>query len=427
MKILINVYYLNDLGGIIPCTENLVYGLKKIGHKVTVVQSAPKAGFTRKSGPPERLVEDYYYKTSDRHAAFEKGIGTGYLCRISQFWWDMPKMTYADVAKLSEDCDLLIHMVPIPTPQSQLRGNMEWMKIYETCMAPQYAYIHDTNMQKLYPHILNVCDYLDGLICVHPAAYNSVSELPVDRFLIPNPHKPNQSRDHKYDMTYREHQIFNVQNFKRWKRADDLIRAVPHLANYNIQTRIGGGGIEQHYMSSITGKIKKEYVNAHGISIWDEALLSGFCTYTGYITSKEVVKEMNDARLVVDCSWSKQHVQYGSHFNRVIVEAMNCGAVPVATTWAMDGSSYFEQNKNYFAYDPDISPHDLAYFLETCIGDTYKLQRMSDANIALLHTHFKPDRIAKKVVDPHKYLKAKKGTPSDLLKANAVKVMEKFK
>jgi hypothetical protein len=36
---------------------------------------------------------------------------------------------------------------------------------------------------------------------------------------------------------------------------------------------------------------------------------------------------------LIDPSWSNTYVQYGAHFNRVVIDALICGAVPIMRDW----------------------------------------------------------------------------------------------
>ncbi len=241
MKILIETSRLNDLGGIVPCVENLTIGLKRLGHEVDAVWSGPKTG-----RPPERRRDALYRKAKTSHAPWQRfPEGTGWWFRNMLEWWDMPTLSWEEVADF--ECDLLIHGVPVPTVSRTTRGRPQWPNMYAMSRADrQIVYVHDAHFRDLYPHLLEVARHIDVAVCVHEAAHKSCEMLPTPRALIPNPHdvkggpvKP---------IAERPNRLLSLQNFKSWKHVDDLIRAVPHVIGCEV--RLAGGGIEQQYMTS---------------------------------------------------------------------------------------------------------------------------------------------------------------------------------
>lgn len=428
MKILINVFYINDFGGIVPCVENLALGMKRLDHDVQVVMSMPRRGYIRRGEPPAKRVEDGpFYHGRDAHAEFERGVGTGYWHRISLGWWDMPKLSYAEVAAIK--CDLMVHMVPVPNPIKETRGCLDWEWLYHDSGAErQLVYIHDANFPRAYPHLVYYADRLHGAVCVHEAAYNSTTELPCPRVLIPNPHNVKVNlRDGSKPMRRRGLTMFSVQNFKRWKHVDDLVRAIPHLSS-DLEVRVAGGGIEQRYISS-TEKIKPEYLDEDGVPIWRRALDTNM-TYLSFVTSAQRNEELAKARLLIDPSWSPTIIRYGCHFNRVMVEAMDMGAVPVCTEAAMRGSTLFEPGVNCLTYDHELSPAELAERLEDWTRDTRKLSRIQHDNRKLLD-QFRPENIAHRVIefsqeDPEDMADYECGAPKKKLLEAADRKMEKF-
>ena len=382
MKILVETARINDLGGIVPCIEQLVRGLKANGHEVEAVWSGPNTLRQKTGSPTERRIETVYRKARTAHAPWQRYMdGTGYWFRNSLEWWDMPVLSWQDIAE--RECDLIIHAVPVPTLSRNTRGvGQGWQDMYLFTNAhKQLVYIHDVHFEQRYPHLIEVAPAIDGAICVHEAAFHSTEALPIPRDFIPNPH--DISVEHGNCIANRADRIISLQNFKAWKHVDDLIRAIQHLIFTHAV--VAGGGIEQQYMTAGPDKIKSKYLE-DGEPIWDLAAKAGM-EYLSYISSEERDQELRLARCLIDTSWSTLHEQYGCHFNRVFVEAMDAGAVPIVTKSAMKGSTLFKEEENYIAYDhslPKEDPQGFADFIDGTMARTKKLEEIAFNNIEML-------------------------------------------
>jgi glycosyltransferase involved in cell wall biosynthesis len=141
----------------------------------------------------------------------------------------------------------------------------------------------------------------------------------------------------------RENKILSIQTFKRWKRVDDLIRAVPYMKN--VKTLVGGYGIEAAYMMS-KDKCKDEYFatkqydpnvtpDREGKRIWENAENSGNFEYLGFISGAKRDEILQTSKFLVDPSWSNT---FGEHFNRVVVDAMRIGTVPIAVNFGVSNN-----------------------------------------------------------------------------------------
>ena len=79
--------------------------------------------------------------------------------------------------------------------------------------------------------------------------------------------------------------------------------------------------------------------------------------YIGFITEAKRDEYLQDVKFLLDPSWSKT---YGEHFNRVIVDAMKQGVVPIARNLGVssneDGVGIFKPNENYLMIPWDASP-----------------------------------------------------------------------
>lgn len=387
MNIILAHHQIQDWGGIVNYTENLIVGLRSHGHTCTPVMLKNKGV----SGIPK-------IKDRSLDAGWEIGAGTGLQIHQKQGWEGMPSINYIKEFTtwndITDSADLIIWIIPVPTCTKANKGDIAWVDLYES-MVPQVCVIHDGNMPKLYPHLLNLCQrgLLDGIVCVHDAAYNSAKVLPVRRILLPNPHNVEEVDD--TPVSERDEGLVSLQTFKRWKRVDDLIRAIPYMATTHDKI-ICGGGIEYHYLTSDT-KCKKEYMTQDGDRIWDVAEMYGM-DFKGYVTTEERDELLSTNRLLVDPSWSKNYSGYGAHFNRVMIEAMVKGCVPVCTDLAMRDSSLFVAGKHYLEIPYDISPEGYGKQLSEWIENTTLLGLIQNNNFDLLWL-FNREYIASKLVE----------------------------
>jgi len=164
----------------------------------------------------------------------------------------------------------------------------------------------------------------------------------------------------------------------------------------NHRKIICGGGIEYHYMTSKT-KCKAEYLDELGTPIWDEALSSGM-EYMGYVDTQERDSILSKVKLLIDPSWSHSYSKLGAHFNRVMVEAMSLGCVPVCTDLGMSNSSMFKAGTNYIEIPYNISPEGYAEIITRSLEDNNLLQTIQDNNLKLM-SRFDCSTVAAQVVD----------------------------
>jgi hypothetical protein len=366
MKILMTLYQIQDYGGIINHLENLTHGFRRNGHQVDVVMLCPKHKITNvKSKRDDWQVNPH---------------GTGYKFNQARGWTGLPKVPYLNAAAREafrdrcEEYDGVLWHIPVPTLNKENKGVSEWVELYSS-RAKNFAILHDGNFPKLYPHLNHVKDYFKGLICVHEAAYNAAAAIDLKRILIVNPfdlHTWRRNPEGFAPLGFNARNGFtSVQIFKAWKRVDELIRAIP-LMNSTQHKRIGGAGIEYRYMTS-KDKCKPKYYNEHGEKIWDAALKRGML-YLGTIPNSSVYAHLMQSKLQIDPSWSHKYAAYGAHFNRTTVEAMICGAVPMATDLGMIDSKIFKPDINYVQIPHDTTPNYYAALLDHCLSEDYKVQ-----------------------------------------------------
>ena len=325
----------NNFGGIINHAEHLLAGLKELGHEVTFAYLKPNKQ-VKSVEIPTTLKEGY-----------EIGVGSGYPVHQGD-GWIAPYYSYKvkeSIEQFIRDAnthDIVIWESIFGFKNKDTEQDLNWLPMIEKITAKQIPIIHDANLKKLYPWIVLFEKHFSGVACVHPAAYESADFLNVPRALILNP-QDIDGVPATPPFSGRENKILSIQTFKRWKRVDDLIRAVPYMPE--VKTLVGGYGIEAAYMMS-KDKCKEEYfatkdydpdvtAEREGKRIWENAENSGNFEYLGFISGGKRDEILATSKFLVDPSWSNT---FGEHFNRVVIDAMRIGTVPIAINFGVSNN-----------------------------------------------------------------------------------------
>lgn len=351
MRILFVMYELNNLGGIINFTEQLGYGFRDLGHTVDFVQLRWAQNYvTREREVTPKYIDGFLYPyNQDSGWLFPNNKRIPYKGQENLKKWK----------QFASKFDLLIWLVPVPTMQKQNAGNTDWLSLYDVPVK-QLCIVHDGNLIRSYPYISALKPYITGLVGVHPCGYNSAL-CGMPRTLIFNPQDiPEDSRVPSYQS--RKKGFVSLQTFKRWKRVDDLVRAIPYI-DKDIEKNVIGYGMELAYMTSLD-KCKEEYKTETGERIWDIALANGM-KHEGFIHPHKRDKLLRTYRTLIDSSWSKAYSGIGDHFNRVTIEAIIQGAIPIARNFGVstnvEGNGLiFKANKNYVMIPWDATPQEFA-------------------------------------------------------------------
>lgn len=359
MKILILLHQVMDLGGIINHTEQLIGGLKDLGHEVHFKELTWKeVGVGKKgeigygfrigpSGVPHHQGKGWHFSREDR---------IGYRGGLSLLGWErwIKSMNF----------DMVVWTVPVPSVAKANAGNSDWLALYDLpTKIKQVAFIHDGNAGRSYTHIMRIQEHLSGLACVHPCALNSSGYLDTPRALVVNPQE-NPVREFPAWENKRPGFV-NMQTFKAWKHVHELVQAIPYMPEKHPDElrEIAGKGIEYQYMTS-EEKCKPHYFHPDGgewfsgMKIWEAALGHGM-THHEYWQVDQVDEILQSARVLVDPSWSNRYSEDGGHFNRVVVDAMIRGAIPVARTLGM-GTELFKPGQHYIEIPRDADPEEYA-------------------------------------------------------------------
>lgn len=350
MKILISQFTCRQLGGIINHTEELAAGLIELGHAVDM----SSLHWVDKVGVPHPNLAEY---------------APGYLYPVNQYkGWAFPanrRIPYKGAENIkrwldfASKFDVIIWQMPIPTLLKGNRGNMDWMEVYNTGTV-NIAVAHDAWFQKRNAHFVYVKDFFDGFVTVHTAGYNN-AKPGIPKVMIINPHDINPINGRCMTYKNRVKGFLAAHYFKKVKRMDDLIRAIPYMEPA-LAKMVAGFGIEYNYMNSITGKCK--YFNDEGQPIWNEALEYGL-DYLGVIHSSRRDYILSQTTCSVDPSWHEGFARAGAVWNRASVEAIVQGTIVVATDLGISGSDtgngvFWHKNKNYIAIPYGCEPWTFA-------------------------------------------------------------------
>lgn len=368
MKILILYFEIADPGGIINHTEHLIHGLKSLGHE-----------------PILRKLEN---KEVVRGVASRRTLDTGFSgIRFEQkqgwVFTKEDKIPFLGVnwRRYTSQFDLVIWEVPIPPSKQEF--NLQ--RLYDI-RVPQIMFIHDGNAVKLYPEVAKLAKKIDLLACVHPCALGNVHALGIrNAKLVVNPQANIEERLTKPSSRGRTYCSF--QTFKAWKRVHELVAAAPLIDGHFI---LGGGGIEYYYMTSQT-KRKPQYGD-----IWERALESGM-EYTGYVPESVRDEIMKNCSFVVDPSWSNTYARYGSHFNRVMVDGIVQGCVPVLRDKFMEGNGIFEEDVHYKTFPHDATKEELAASMNAIMASPFR-KRMVQETQKLVAQTFDSRKVARELL-----------------------------
>ena len=357
MKILVPVHQFSNFGGIINHTEQLIAGLKDLGHEVTFAFLKPTAQKPKKVEIPTDLEDGYELGAGTRLPVHQ---GKGW---ITDYYSFLNKESIAEFVRVANEHDLVIWESIFGFKNKSSEKNMDWMPMVNDVTTKQVVIVHDGNLRKLYPWIYKFKNKIAGVSCVHVSAYDSAAVMDLPRAMILNPQEIGEAPEINFEN--RKRQILSPQTFKRWKRVDNLVAAVPYLNDCKVI--VAGDGIERNYMTSVD-KCKPEYYCTKetdpdasgerlGKRIWDNATDAGM-DYIGFITETKRDEILRESLFLIDPSWSKT---YGEHFNRTVVDAMKTGTVPIAVNLGIapneDGyGSLFKPNENYLMLKYDYTP-----------------------------------------------------------------------
>ena len=146
--------------------------------------------------------------------------------------------------------------------------------------------------------------------------------------------------------------------------------------------------------------------------------------YAGVLPNEKVFSILKNARVQIDPSWSVKYSGFGSHFNRTTVEAIICGAVPMATDLGMITSSekvkhpFHSQGdkQNYIQIPHDSTPQEFADIVDDAVTVKVRWLKLQENGKQILPQLDKVN-VAQKYIDFNNggYEKTDKGEVDDLV------------
>ena len=120
-----------------------------------------------------------------------------------------------------------------------------------------------------------------------------------------------------------------------------------------------------------------------------------------------------------------KYSELGAHFNRVMVEAMSWGCVPVCTDLGMKNSLLFKPGVNYIEIPHDIDSESYANIIESALSNTKLLKQIQQNNLELM-VAFDRDNVASAIVEFALGDSGEVGEPTSKLTKDAARKMEHF-
>lgn len=349
MRILLAFYPIDDMGGMINHNEQLCAGLEELGHEVHTRVFLPREDVPRNGVAGGRGTTGHADLEFDQRRGYSwpRAACVPYYGRANR-----------SAVELLESFDLVIWQVAVPTKRKENLGNMDWLKLYDA-RVKQVAVIHDGNFLASYPWLYYVRKKLSGLACVHHCAMNSARHISTPSALILNPQEIGELPDLSHS-AWRDRRpgFLSVQTWKAWKRVPELLAALPYATD--IVKSVAGKGIDYYYLTS---EDKCKYPG-----VWDAAMRSGM-QYLDVITNQERDNILQSVTCLVDPSWSKKYAAIGGHFNRVMIDAIKMGALPIVRPWGIGadangaGGELFVSGENCVSIPQNVGPAEYGALL----------------------------------------------------------------
>lgn len=408
MKILVTFFPIDDMGGIINHHEQLCAGFRELGHEVTT-----KLLMFRDHAP--RSVAGGQGPRGHAGLKFDQRKG---------FSWEtkdiIPYKGAENLKRWKEYAngfDLVIWQVAVPTKRAENRGNTDWIGLYGLSV-PQIAVIHDGNFLDSYPWLHLVRERLAGIACVHTCAFNSAAHIDVPSALILNPQDVSKGPDLSREAFMRRKKGFlSVQTFKAWKRVPELVAAISHMGN--ITKQLAGKGIDYYYLTS---KDKCKYPK-----IWEEALGHDM-VYLDVITNEQRDHILRNVTLLIDPSWSKKYAAIGGHFNRVMVDAILQGALPVARDLGIGRgpNELFVDGDNCLVIPWDYTPKEFGHLVTEYAHIPYEQYLRIMERGEFLLPKFDRKSIAQQFIDLGAGKSTRTGTLSPAVELKSYQTLQEF-
>lgn len=415
MKIAMVLNKADTYGGIIQHAEDLIVGLREIGHHVDFyLISHTKSDVGKKVAELDASGGVRNKEGYDIHYTMGEGTGLWYEPEtgwVTEGYYAGTKESKEKFRDMMEDYDAVIW------------DSVFWFKRYfakdtdfpillDAKHPVQIVFIHDANLRDNAAWIHYIEKKFDYAVAVHPAAYNTARNLTIPRVMIFNPQDisgVDTSRS-SYHNIKDNPSLFILQNWKSSKRGVDLVAALPYIRE-DIKVRFGGNGIEWRYLWAKEKTKEKYFCTKEDYpdrpDLWGKPykyLMENFpgYEYIGWITPEERDHILQTTAFFVDPAWYNINKQIGAHFSRTLVEAFKMGVVPIARGLGLSNSDegrgdLFNAGINYLNIPSTASPKEFGELVNQFFEITEEeYNRIVQTNYALL-SNFDRKHIAKEI------------------------------
>jgi len=372
MKIALNLFWIEQVGGILTYHKNLKSGLRHFGHNV-----------------------DDYFISLNKKKLQKKYNSRGYIYTdftdILGFEQDSWINNYKDIM---DEYDIVIFTLPCPTLRSG--ASNKWIECYNIS-SKIISVFHDPYLNSRYPWIRSVYDNISKFVCVQEKSYITVR----NSFGLNPPNGIVELIRHPMDLsdmgTYKEEKddlIMTAQQFKSWKRVHLFIRAIPDIRKQfpNLQIEVYGGGIE---MSKMSGKKRSEKYKDEKGWFWDNAVNAGM-QYKGFVSDEELIEAYKRSRIFIDLSLGESG--YKTHYPNINysgLEAMKYGCIIIAAN--VLPPKLFTPNKNYLAVNEQNINESILNQINNIVSNNY--EEMIRKNHEILKKSFDKQSVARNIIE----------------------------
>lgn len=318
----------NDLGGIITSSEHLMIGLREAGYEAEF--ALLRSGRVASSVPRGRHAND-----------FVVGEGSGLMMHPLNGWrgpaftTDVPE----DFLAYANTFDVVIFGCMYGLNNDKTQGLRDWTLCVTGIKPPVVFMVRDDHLEVRTPWVMAFAPYVAAWAGVQECSFDSCLGLGAPVGLVYSGHAlatPGALE------SKRQNAALALATWKPWKQGRKLLMTAPHM---KTKLFMAGDGIDLRYMRS-PDKARDRDFYPDGRRIWDVAMKT--VDYLGPIGEAERDRLMTKVKLMIDFSYRENSGQ----INRVVVEAMRHGAVPVCDPMFISGNvegvgRVFEAGRDY--------------------------------------------------------------------------------
>lgn len=353
----------NDLGGIITSSEHLMIGLREAGYHAEF--ALLKSGTAPDGVPRGKHANDFI-------------LGEGSLMMVHPLnGWRGPAFTTDDpnsFLKYANTFDIVIFGCMYGMNNDKTKGDHKWAKCVTGIAPPVVFMVRDDHLEARTPWVMAFAPWVAAWAGVQECSFDSCKGLGAPVGLVYSGHAPATPGALN---SKRTNSALALATWKPWKQGRKLLMTAPHM---KTKLLMAGDGIDLRYMRS-PDKARDRDFYPDGRRIWDVAMKT--VDYLGPIREAERDRLMTMVKLMVDFSYRENSGQ----INRVVIEAMRHGAVPVCDPMFISGAAdgvgrVFNAGVDYLPIATrGFSEKSLAAMIDGYAADAKVLARIREHNL----------------------------------------------